>query len=353
MRTRVLKLDPNLPDDSVLRQAVEVILRGGLVAFPTETVYGLGANALNGEACARIFDAKGRPHDNPLIVHLADPSDYTKYAECANTALFEEIARRFMPGPITVILPKKKEIPDEVTVGLQTVALRCPSHKIAHRLIELAGVPIAAPSANLSGKPSPTTAEHVIEDMDGRIDLILDGGESAVGVESTVISLKGDSIHLLRPGFVTAEDLFTITPKVMIDPAVLSQLEKGVKPESPGMKYRHYAPSALLTMVCGSEEKVISFFREKLQCGCGILCFEEDIPHLKGFGDPARVIAFGKRADLSSQAHLLFAALRRFDKMNLEHIYARHTAENDLGLAISNRLLRACAFDILELEREP
>ena len=352
MNTRILSVDPISPADRELAVAAEVIRQGGLVAFPTETVYGLGADALNGPACGRIFDAKGRPHDNPLIVHIAEPADFEKFATCENEALFHLLAERFMPGPLTVILPKKEIIPDEVTVGLRTVAIRCPSHPVAHRLIELAGVPIAAPSANLSGKPSPTTAEHVIHDMNGRVDLILSGGAAQVGLESTVVALHGDTIRLLRPGFVTAEMLRSVWDKVQIDPAVLSSLKEGEKPESPGMKYRHYAPDTPVTMVTGNEEEVLAFFRESLEKGCGVLAFEEDIPLLKNEQNAARIVSFGKRDDLLSQANGLFDALRRFDKMSLPHIFARKTAQSDLGLAVSNRLLRACAFDILDLEKK-
>ena len=349
MNTKIIKIDPESFRDEELFYAAEAIREGKLVAFPTETVYGLGANALNGEACDRIFEAKGRPHDNPLIVHIAKPEDAFLYAECPEPELFQSVVSHFMPGPITVILPKKSVIPDSVTVGLQTVALRCPSHPVAHRLIELAGVPIAAPSANLSGKPSPTTARHVIEDMSGRIDCILDGKDAEVGVESTVISIHNGSVRLLRPGYVTAEMLKSAVGNVEVDPAVLSQLKEGVKPESPGMKYRHYAPSAPVSMVCGDEEKVIAFFRERLRDGDGILCFDEDLPLFKEEPHSQLLRSFGSRFDLSSQAHRLFDALRYFDQTSVRHIYARETQKNDLGLAVTNRLLRACAFERIDL----
>jgi len=349
MKTEITKVDPNYFSDDLLVKAGEIIRSGGLVAFPTETVYGLGANALDPAACDSVFEAKMRPHDNPLIVHVLTPSDFSKFADTDNQPLLSKLSRRFMPGPLTVILPKKKIIPDSVTVGLSTVALRCPSHPVARALIRVSGCPIAAPSANLSGRPSPTEASHVIEDMNGKIPMIIDGGECEVGLESTVISLKGDEIHLLRPGFVTAEDLKQVTEKVIISSAVLSALEQSAKPESPGMKYRHYAPKAPVTMVFGEDESVLDFFSEKLLEGCGILCFDEDREHLLRDGDNKNVISFGSKYDLLSQAAGLFDALRKFDSISVPQIFTRQTATDELGLAISNRLLRACAFHSIEV----
>ena len=349
MQTKLSYINPDLFSDDQLLEAAELINNGLLVAFPTETVYGLGANALDSAACDSVFEAKGRPHDNPLIVHVLSPSDFSLYANVENQPLLEKICERFMPGPLTVILPKKKIIPDSVTVGLDTVALRCPSHPVARALIRVSGKPIAAPSANLSGKPSPTTAQHVFEDMNGRIPMILDGGAAEVGLESTVISLKGDQILLLRPGFVTVEDLKEITEKVVVSEAVLSSLKNDQKPESPGMKYRHYAPKSPVTMVKGGEEDVLTFFKNKLSRGDGVLCFEEDIEALLPFAKDEKLVSFGSKNDLISQACSLFDALRKFDSINAEHIYCRATSQNDLGLAISNRLLRACAFDMIEV----
>ena len=347
MITKIQKIDSEQFFDTELQDAADLIRAGKLVCFPTETVYGLGANALDGNACDAIFEAKGRPHDNPLIVHVLDPADCSRYADTESTPLFKTLAQKFMPGPLTIILPKKPIIPDSVTVGLSTVALRCPSHPIARALIKTAGVPIAAPSANLSGKPSPTTAQHVVEDMMGRVDMILDGGSCDVGLESTVISIKGNTIHLLRPGFVTVKDLSEFCDNIIISPAVLSALAEGDKPESPGMKYRHYAPGSAVTMVAGEEESVLRFFNEKLSQGCGILCFDEDCEHLELPNE--RVIPFGSKESLISQANGLFDALRAFDKIQVPHIYARFTSRDDLGLAISNRLLRACAFDLIHV----
>ncbi len=347
IKTEVLTIDPEQVSEQELKLAGDYIRQGKLVAFPTETVYGLGANALDGSACDRIFDAKGRPHDNPLIVHVLDPKDCDRYADTEYSPLFPVLAERFMPGPLTVILPKKEIIPDAVTVGLKTVALRCPCHPVARALISSAGVPIAAPSANRSGKPSPTTAKHVIDDMLGRIDMIIDGGDADVGLESTVISLEKDKIKLLRPGFVTLDDLLNITPNVEVSPSVLEALSTDEKPESPGMKYKHYAPNAPVTMVSGADNDVIAYFIQKEKEGCGILCFEEDLPFFDQ--ELKNVISLGARDDVKSQANRLFSALRFFDKTNVSHIYARETTCDSIGLAVTNRLLRACGFQKIKL----
>ncbi len=346
MKTKIIQVDPASFEEEVLAEPAELIRNGKLVAFPTETVYGLGANALDPSACDRIFDAKGRPHDNPLIVHVYRPDDCRDFAYCEEYPVFEKIASRFMPGPITVIMRKKSLIPDTVTVGLDTVALRCPVHPVARALIRLSGVPIAAPSANRSGRPSPTSAQHVWEDMNGRIPCIIDGGNCSVGVESTVVALKEDGIHLLRPGAVTPEMLEELGERVILSKAVLSAVTPDQKVESPGMKYRHYAPKAPCTMVEGTDEDVLSFFAKKKKEGCGILCFEED---LASIGKSDFVLTFGKKNDKEGQAYALFDALRRFDRLELPHIYARKTDETSIGLAVTNRLLRACAFDVIRV----
>lgn len=329
-----------------IETASEILKNGGLVIFPTETVYGLGANALDSVPCGKVFDAKGRPHDNPLIVHIAFPDEYSKYAYKDDFGIYEKIAKRFMPGPITCILKKKDCISSEVTVGLDTVAIRCPSNPIAHDILASSGLPIAAPSANLSGKPSPTSFSHVYDDMFGRVDMIINGGECEVGLESTVIAIDNGGIRLLRPGYVTAEELSEIC-KVTIDDAVLNALSKDAKPASPGMKYRHYAPEMPVTMIFGEEEKVIAFFNEKIKQGCGILCFDEDIEKLF---PSENVIAFGSKMNYLSQANKLFDSLRKFDKLKVPAVYARFTDRNELALAVSNRLLRACAFNIEEIK---
>ncbi len=349
MNTKIIKVNRDAFQIDELKAAADAIRGGELVAFPTETVYGLGANALNARACDSVFEAKGRPHDNPLIVHILHPEDAANFAYVDEEPLFWKLAEAFMPGPLTVILPKKDIIPDSVTVGLSTVALRCPNHPVARALIKSAGVPIAAPSANLSGKPSPTTAEHVIEDMTDRIPMIIDSGACDVGLESTVISLKNGIVRLLRPGFVTFEDLKKVCPIVEISSAVLENLNATEKPESPGMKYRHYAPTAPVTMVRGTEEKVLSFFKNALDDGCGVLCFDEDAEILLQEKTNSKVICFGSKNDLLSQANGLFDALRKFDSLNVNKIYCRFTRHDHLGLAISNRLLRACSFDLIDL----
>ena len=251
-------------------KAGEILRNGGLCAFPTETVYGLGADATNTEAVKKIFIAKGRPQDNPLIVHLSEPKDAEKYAY--TNALFFKIAECFMPGPITVILPKKDTVSDAVTCGLDSVGIRIPSYKGARELIKAAGVPIAAPSANISGKPSPTKASHVIDDMSGRADCILCGDDCQVGVESTIVKLTGeDSLVICRPGGVTKEMLEAICSDVTVDAAVLSKFDG--KPIAPGMKYRHYAPNAQVTVLVGTEEQFVNYLKDKESFG--ILCFDD------------------------------------------------------------------------------
>ena len=337
MNTLILKEENNAD----LETAAEIIKKGGLVAFPTETVYGLGADATNADACQNIFSAKGRPQDNPLIVHLAYVSDVEKYAY--TNALFERIAAEFMPGPLTVILPKKETIPDTVTAGLDSVAIRIPMNSTAHKLIKLSGKPIAAPSANLSGKPSPTTAEHVVNDMTGRVDAIICGTDADVGVESTVIKLTGeDSLVICRPGGVTLEMLNSICSNVTIDPAVLSKFDG--KPISPGMKYRHYAPKAPVTVLVG-EERVIKRFLDG-ENNFGVLCYDEDSELLKY----KNAISFGAANDSLTQARLLFDRLRYFDELDgVERIYARMPVQDGIGLAVYNRLIKAAGFSIIEL----
>ena len=345
MKTEIIRIDPNNIQSQDLEYSCELLRSGQIVAFPTETVYGLGANALDSSASSSIFQAKGRPQDNPLIVHVADPCDIALYSDISHQPLLEEIMNRFMPGPITVILPKKKIIPDSVTAGLNSVAIRCPSHPIARALISLSGIPMAAPSANLSGKPSPTRAAHVIDDFNEKIPMIIDGGDCVVGLESTVIRLMGRHIDLLRPGFVSLEDLLPLTDDISVSKAVLSPIDEDEKPESPGMKYRHYAPSASVTMVKGSDADVIRLFQEKAKEKCGILCFDEDLAHLSG----DYIISLGRKNDLNAQAHSLFSALREFDALPISHIYARFTNQENIGLAVTNRLLRASAFHIITI----
>ena len=321
-----------------IKRAAEIIKNGGLVAFPTETVYGLGANALDPEAARKIYAAKGRPSDNPLIIHIAEPEDAEKYAYTSE--LYYKIAERFMPGPITVILPKRPCIPDTVTGGLNTVAIRVPADFYASKLISYAGVPIAAPSANISGRPSATLARHCLADFDGRIDAILDGGECTFGLESTIVKPTSDGkLRLLRPGAVTPDDLRCICNDIEIDPAVLNKFSG--TPEAPGMKYRHYAPSAPVIILDGADEQVYKFLSDKSDCG--ILCYSEDMPRVSG----KKVLSMGSRYSPAEQAHMLFACLRNFDEVPV--IYARMPSKNGIGLAVFNRLIKAAGYEIISI----
>ena len=337
MKTEILN-DKDLSD---VEKAAELLKKGSLVAFATETVYGLGASALNGEAVKRIFEAKGRPQDNPLIVHVADPADAERYAYVND--LFFKIASRFMPGPITVILPKRDVIAEEVTCGLDSVGIRVPEYPYARELIRKAGVPVAAPSANISGRPSPTTAEHVIDDLNGRVECILCGDDCKVGVESTVVKLiSDDSLVICRPGGVTAEMLSEVCSNITIDPAVMSKFDG--KPVSPGMKYRHYAPKAPVTVWVGTEEAFCSYINKEENVG--LLCFDEDKELLRH----ENAMSYGSCNNMDEQASRLFACLRKFDKMkNITHIYARMPEKGGVGLAVYNRLLKAAGFNVVTL----
>ncbi len=342
MNTEVVKTETT--ENEALARAAEVIRRGGLVVFPTETVYGLGANALDADAAARIYAAKGRPSDNPLIIHIASPADAERYAY--TSPLYDRLAEAFMPGPLTVILPKRDCIPTTVTGGLDSVAVRCPSHPIANRLIAEAGVPIAAPSANLSGKPSPTCAADVIDDLSGRVDMILDGGTCDIGLESTIVKIDGESLVLLRPGGITYDALCMVADQVTVADAVTHQLAADERPLSPGMKYRHYAPTAPLVLLSGTPDRVLDFLRsEQSRVDCAILCYNEELPYLV----PDNLIPIGDRNDLSTQAHRLFHALRDADRLHTSVIYAHLPPLNGIGLALYNRMIRAAAHTIREI----
>jgi len=324
-----------------LKPAAEILRRGGLVAFPTETVYGLGGNALDPDAAKKIYAAKGRPSDNPLIVHLAKANDAVRYARADQ--LYDRIAETLMPGPLTVILKKRDVIPDSVTGGLDTVGIRVPSHPVARELIELAGVPVAAPSANLSGKPSPTSFSHVLHDLDGKVDCIIDGGNCDFGLESTIIKPQNGVIKLLRPGAVTVEMLAILGETVEIDPAVTEKFD-GI-PLAPGMKYRHYAPEKPLIVVEGSDEAFYRFLSQKERYG--VICFDEDLPHLAGH----HVLSCGSSGDSLKQAQKLFSCLRWFDTVkDIDVIYARMPSKVGIGLAVFNRLVKAAGFQILHLD---
>lgn len=348
METELIKIHTPADSQAALSRAADTLRRGGLVVFPTETVYGLGGDATNPEAARAIYEAKGRPSDNPLIIHIANPEDAERYAEASDT--YYRLARHFMPGPLTVILPKRDTVPLSVTGGLDTVAVRCPAHPIARALIEAAGVAIAAPSANRSGRPSPTCADHVIEDLLGRVEIIIDGGDCEVGLESTIVKLDGDKGTLLRPGAITPDDLRAVIPELTIAPAVTAALAKGERVLSPGMKYRHYAPTAPLTLIEGDEDAVRTFLLEKAaERGTGILCFDEEISLMP---ENARLFPVGARADLETQAHRLFAALREADHAtDITQLYAHLPPKEGIGLALYNRAIRAAAHHIMNVNK--
>ncbi|MBQ7822097.1 MAG: threonylcarbamoyl-AMP synthase [Clostridia bacterium] len=341
----------NEENEKILSRAAEIIRSGGLVAFPTETVYGLGASALDADAAAKIYAAKGRPSDNPLIIHLAKASDAAKYAYV--TDAYEKLAGAFMPGPLTVIMKKKENIPDTVTGGLDSVAVRVPSNPAARRLIELAGVPIAAPSANLSGKPSPTSAAHVTEDLNGRVDMIIDGGSTQIGLESTIIKLDCEKPTLLRPGRVTLEQLTDLFGEVALDKAVTQKLTFGERPLAPGMKYRHYAPSAPLTLVDGTDEDFIGYVIGKSGDGVAVIACDEDKERLINAGFmPENVLTLGARADVVSHAASLFALLRTCDERNFTNLYAKLPAREGLSLALYNRIIKAAGYNVITVTRK-
>ncbi len=344
MKTEHIKITDIVAGENDLCRAASILRAGGLVVFPTETVYGLGGDATRDEAAKKIYAAKGRPSDNPLIIHIANPADAEEYA--VTNALYYRLAKAFMPGPLTIILPRKNTIPKSTTGGLDSVAVRCPLHPVAHKLIELCGFPIAAPSANLSGKPSPTSAAHVAQDMDGRVDMILDGGESEIGLESTIVKIDGDGLILLRPGGITCDALSLVCEKVTVADAVLHQLAENERPLSPGMKYRHYAPTAPLVLLTGKDEDVLAYLQKEAQTSkCAMLCYDEEVEALKS----TTLFPIGKKHDLATQARRLFAALREADGTDAQIIYAHLPPQEGLGLALYNRLIRAAAHTIKEV----
>lgn len=346
MNTEIICISDVQAQTSDLEYAAGLLRQGRLVVFPTETVYGLGGNGIDREAAVRIYEAKGRPSDNPLILHIATPAEAERYA--FTNELYYRLAHAFMPGPLTVILPKRPIVPDSATGGLPTVALRCPSHPVAHRLIELAGVPIAAPSANLSGKPSPTEASHVIADLTGRVDLILDGGSAEIGLESTIVRVEEDALTLLRPGAITYDALCMLTDRVTVAEAVTHRLAENERPLSPGMKYRHYAPRAPLFLLAGEQKEVLAFLQTECRARrCAVLCYDEELPLLEM--TEGACITVGAREDLPAQAKRLFSALREADATDAQVIYAHLPPMDGLGLALYNRMIRAAAHQILHL----
>lgn len=340
------QLFTNTPENII--KTAEILKNGGLAAIPTETVYGLAADALNGEAVAKIFAAKGRPMDNPLIVHVAEFEDIERFAlvrEIPEAA--KKLAKVFWPGPLTIIMKKGGVIPDEVSAGLDTVAIRLPSHPSARAIIKAADTPLAAPSANLSGSPSPTTAQHVMNDMDGKIDAVFDGGACGVGVESTVITLAEDTPRLLRPGKVTLEELREVLGEVELDSAVLNKLKDGQKAASPGMKYKHYAPKANVILLKCTDDEFIDYVNRCGGSGVAALCCDEDVEKLS-----VKYISLGKRNDYEAHAQRLFDSLRRIDGYgNIVTVYTRLPSTDGVGLAVYNRLIRAAGFEVIDLEK--
>ena len=343
MKTLYLSADdPRTPEI-----AAKIIREGGLVAIPTETVYGLGANGLDENAVVKIFEAKGRPQDNPLILHVAEPREMERFCHSIPPAAYA-LANAFWPGPLTMVLPAKPIVPRRTTAGLDTVAIRCPRTEVTRQIIRLAGVPIAAPSANLSGKPSTTTAQHVLHDHDGRIDAIVDGGSCSVGVESTIVDLTEKRPRLLRPGGITPEQLVAVLGDLVVDKAVTAQIDKDAVVKAPGMKYRHYAPSSPITIVAGSREKASAYIHAHFAPGDRVLCFEEE---RQLYADCAP-LAYGREASAESLSAGLFAALRELDDPAIAQIFARCPEGGGVAYAVQNRLKKAAAFHIVNAEEE-
>lgn len=351
MKTKVIKIkDKTRPEDGELLEAAEILRGGGLVAFPTETVYGLGANALDEAAAKKIYAAKGRPSDNPLIAHISSMEELPALVREIPEA-GRKLAEKYWPGPLTMIFPKKDVVPYGTTGGLDTVAVRMPSDPVANRLIKLAGIPVAAPSANTSGRPSPTTAQHVWQDMNGKIEMILDGGPVGIGVESTIVDVSGPVPVLLRPGAVTMEMLEAVAGHVEIDPAIQGPPREDLRPKAPGMKYRHYAPHGDLILVEGALEAVVerinSLSREREEEGCrvGVICTEETRERYH-YGE---IRSVGQRAKEETIAHNLFAVLREFDDLGVDYIYSESFSRDHLGQAIMNRLTKAAGYHVIHV----
>ena len=350
METKIFSLDKDSVFNYDLRVAADIIKNGGLVVFPTETVYGLGADATNPNATAQIYATKGRPSDNPLIIHIADPEDVERYA--FTNSVYYLLAERFMPGPLTVVLPAKDTVPLTTRGNLETVAVRCPENIIARELIRLSEVAIAAPSANLSGSPSPTTFEYALADMNGRVDAIIDGGDCDFGLESTIVKINdAKSVTLLRPGKITKEDLESLGLEVIIASAVTDTLKDGEIAISPGMKYKHYAPCAPLVLLDGALENVASFIAEQMKkdANIAVISYEDDVEYISRVIPDADIYKFGSRKDEKEQAHLLFKLLRDTDKKNYSIIYAPLPEKSGIGLALYNRMIRAAAHNIIRL----
>lgn len=330
-------------DETNLTQAANILLSGGIVAIPTETVYGLAGSVFNPQAIKKIFAAKGRPSDNPLIVHISDIGEIYNIVSYFSPKA-KKLAEKFWPGPLTIILPKNKNIPDEVTAGMDSVAVRFPSNKIAREIIKKSGVPLVAPSANLSGKPSPTQFSHVVKDLDGKVDAIIDGGNCDIGVESTVVSFLQDTPKLLRPGAITPEDIEKTIGKIEIDKSVFEKISSNQKVLSPGTKYKHYSPKAKVIMVKAPSEIFSKYVNFNYSPGVIALCLDEDISYLK-----VPYISYGSIKNSMEQAHNIFDKLRKTDELNAKLVYAHFYENDEVSIAVYNRLVRAAGFEIVDL----
>lgn len=351
MKTLMRKVDAEHPDAAILAEAAEILKQGGLVAFPTETVYGLGGNGLDGSACKKIYEAKGRPSDNPLILHISQISElYPIVREIPETA--KKLSDAFWPGPLTMIFPKSENVPAEATGGLDTVAVRFPSHPVAMALIRAAGLPIAAPSANASGKPSPTRASHVAFDLDGRIDMILDGGAAEWGLESTIVDVSVTPPMILRPGAITKEMMEEVVGEVCVDPAILQKPAADLKPKAPGMKYTHYSPKAEVYLVRGNleavQKKINALAKKDMAEGkhVGVLATEES----KNGYHATTVLSVGSRGHLEEVGANLFKMLRKFDFLDTDIVYAEVFPLEGEGMAIMNRLQKSAGYRFIEAE---
>lgn len=342
---KTMLLSATAPETAAI--AAEIIKKGGLVAIPTETVYGLGADGLNVDAVARIFEAKGRPGDNPLILHVTGADQLPVFCHDIPESAYR-LAEKFWPGPLTIVLPANTNVPKRTTGGLSTVAIRCPKSEITREIIRLAGVPIAAPSANISGKPSTTTAEHVLHDHNGKIEAIVDGGPCSVGVESTIVDLTEERPRLLRPGGVTPEQLVEVLGDLVIDKAVTAQIDKDAVVKAPGMKYRHYAPQEPVVIVAGSREKAAAYIHNHFVPGDRVLCFEEELELYRD----CNPLAYGREDDVATLSAGLFGALRILDDPTIHQVYARCPVGGGVAYAVQNRLKKAAAFHIVDAEAE-
>lgn len=342
---KTLLLSAQAPETASI--AADLIQKGELVAIPTETVYGLGANGLDEEAVAKIFQAKGRPQDNPLILHICGPEQIELFCHHIPQSAYD-LADAFWPGPLTLVLPARDVVPRRTTGGLDTVAVRCPDNAVTREIIRLSGVPIAAPSANISGKPSTTTAQHVLHDHDGKIAAIVDGGPCRVGVESTIVDLTEERPRLLRPGGIGPEQLLTVLGDLVVDKAVTAPIDKDAVVKAPGMKYRHYAPAEPVVIVSGSREKAAQYIHRHFTPGDRVLCFEEELPL---YADCAP-LSYGKEADVNTLSAGLFAALRELDDPKIHQVFARCPVGGGVAYAVQNRLRKAAAFHIVDAEAQ-